>query len=64
MFKKWYFPRSRSRTPANSEDGTICNNGLRLKVVYYSIVRRSSTLMLVGVLDLLFITMMILKILS
>ena len=44
MFKKWYFTRSRSRTPPNSEDRTICNNGLWLKGVYYSIVTRSSTL--------------------
>ena len=44
MYKKWYFTRSRSRTPANSEDETICNNGLRLKGVYYSIATRSSTL--------------------
>ena len=39
-----YFTRSRCRTTANSEDGTICDNGLRLKGVYYSIVTRSSAL--------------------
>ena len=44
MFKKSYFTRSRSRIPANSEDGTICNNGLGVKGVYYSIVSKSSTL--------------------
>ena len=44
MFKKLYFTRSRCRTTANSEDGTICDNGLRLKGVYYSIVTRSSAL--------------------
>ena len=32
-FKKSYFTLSRPRTFANSEDGTICNNGLRLKGV-------------------------------
>ena len=44
MFKKSYFTLSRSRTLANSEDGAICNNGLRLKGVYYSIVTRISIL--------------------
>ena len=44
MFKKSYFTRSRSRASVNSEDGAICNNGLRLKVVFYSIVTRSSIL--------------------
>ena len=44
MFNKLYFTRSRSRTPANSEDGAICNNILQLKAIYYSIVTRSSIL--------------------
>ena len=44
MFKKSYFTLSRSRTLGNSEDGTICNNGLRLKGVYYSIITRISIL--------------------
>ena len=44
MFKKSYFTRSRFRTPDSSEDGTICNNGLRLKGRYYSIVKSNSTL--------------------
>ena len=44
MFKKLYFTLSRSSTLANSEDGAICNNGLRLKGVYYSIVTRISIL--------------------
>ena len=35
---------SRSRTLANSEDGSICNNDLRLRDVYYSIVIRFSIL--------------------
>ena len=26
LFKKSYYGRSRSRTPANSKDGSICNN--------------------------------------
>ena len=30
--------------PLNSEDGAICNNSLRLKSVYQSIVTRSSIL--------------------
>ena len=44
MFKKLYFTRSRSRTPTNSENGAICNNGFRLKGVFYSIVTRNSIL--------------------
>ena len=44
MFNKLYFTRNRSRTPANSEDGAICNNILQLKAIYYSIVTRSSIL--------------------
>ena len=44
MFKKSYFTRSRFRTLDSSEDGTICNNGLRLRGRYYSIVKRNSTL--------------------
>ena len=44
MFKKSHFTRSRFRTPANSKDGAICNNSLRLKDIYYSIVTRSSIL--------------------
>ena len=44
MFKKSYFNMSRSRTLANSEDGSICNNDLRLRDVYYSIVIRFSIL--------------------
>ena len=44
MFKKLRFNRSRSRTSANNEDEAVCNNGLRLKGVYYSIVTRNSTL--------------------
>ena len=31
-------------TPANSEDGAICNNSLRLKVVHHSTVTWSSAL--------------------
>ena len=44
MFKLSYFSRIRSRTPAKSEDGTICNNSLQLKAVFYGIVTRSSFL--------------------
>ena len=44
MFKKLYFPRSRSRTAANSKNGAICDNSLQLKAAYYSIVTRSSIL--------------------
>ena len=44
MFKKSCFIRSRSITHTNSEGGAICNNSLRLKTVYYSIVTRSSIL--------------------
>ena len=44
MFKKSYFTLSRSKTLDNSEDGTVCNNGLRLNGVYYSIVPKISIL--------------------
>ena len=44
MFKNLYFCRSRTRTPANSEDVAICNNSLLLKAVYESILTRSSIL--------------------
>ena len=64
MFKKWYFTRSRSRTPAKSGDRTICNNGLRLKGAYYSIVTRSSTLNVGRGQNLLLITMIFVKIFS
>ena len=48
IFKKSYFTRSRSRTPDISEDGAICNSGIRLKAVFYSIVTRSLTLKVGG----------------
>ena len=44
MFKKSYFTLVRSKTLVNSEDGTACNNGLRLNGVYYSIVTKISIL--------------------
>ena len=44
MFEKLYFTLRRSRTLGNSEDGTICNNVLRLKGVYYSTDTRISIL--------------------
>ena len=44
MFKKSYFTLGRSKTLVNSEDGTACNNGLRLNGVYYSIVTKISIL--------------------
>ena len=44
MFKKPYYSRSRSTTPANSKDVVICNNSLRFKAVYYRIVTMSSIL--------------------
>ena len=44
MFKNSCFTRIRSRVPANSKDGAICNNILQLKSVYYSIITRSTTL--------------------
>ena len=33
MFRKSYFTRIRSRTPANSDDGTIYNNILLLRII-------------------------------
>ena len=44
IFKKSYFTRNISRTTANSEDGAICNNSLRLKPGYDGIFTRSSIL--------------------
>ena len=46
-FEKSYVTINRFRTPANSKDGAICNNSLRLKAVYYGVVTRNSTLNIV-----------------
>ena len=44
MFEKLHYSRSRSRIPANSRDGTICKNSLRLKAVYRRIATSCSIL--------------------